>query len=287
MIHPMAIVESLDIGEGTRIWAFAHVLPGAVIGADCNICDGVFIENDVIVGDRVTVKCGVQLWDGVRLEDDVFVGPNATFTNDKYPRSKQQRQELFTHVRRGASIGANATILPGVVIGEEAMIGAGSVVTHDVAPGSVVAGNPARTMRVSAQKVSPARILLRRAADERGSLAALEHEDLPFLPVRTFIIYSVPVPSVRAQHAHLNCHQFLVCASGEITVETVGRAGDHSSAWRRTYQLDDPTDGLYIPPMNWTILSDFSDDAVLLVMASQPYDPDDYIRDYEEFKALL
>src|SRR5215210_5739353 len=128
-IHPHALCESAAIGENTRIWAFAHVLPGATIGRDCNICDYVFIENDVVVGDRVTIKCGVQLWDGLRVADDVFVGPNATFSNDKYPKSKQyQTRVLETHVGRGASIGGGATILPGLKIGAGAMVGAGSVV---------------------------------------------------------------------------------------------------------------------------------------------------------------
>lgn len=117
---------------------------GHARGADCNVCDHVFIENDVLVGDRVTIKCGVQLWDGVRLEDDVFVGPNATFTNDIFPRSKQYPQAFaHTEVRRGASIGANATILPGVTIGSRAMVGAGAVVTRNVPPNAVVVGNPA------------------------------------------------------------------------------------------------------------------------------------------------
>ena len=145
MIHPQAICETTQVGEGTRVWAFAHVLKGAVIGAECNVCDGVFIENDVVVGDRVTIKCGVQLWDGVRLESDVFVGPNATFTNDPMPRSKQYpNKDAQTIVRRGASIGANATILPGLTIGERAMVGAGAVVTHSVPAGAIVVGNPAR-----------------------------------------------------------------------------------------------------------------------------------------------
>ncbi len=140
-----AIVELEKVGRGTRVWAFAHILPGAVIGADCNICDGVFIENDVVVGDRVTVKCGVQLWDGVRLEDDVFIGPNATFTNDRFPRSKQYPGDFArTVVRQGASIGANATMLPGVTVGQHAMVGAGAVVTRDVPPIAIVVGNPAR-----------------------------------------------------------------------------------------------------------------------------------------------
>ncbi len=143
-VHPNALCESDQIGSGTRVWAFAHVLPGARVGADCNICDGVFIENDVTVGDRVTVKNGVQLWDGVTLEDDVFVGPNVTFTNDKMPRSRQYQGILRTVVRAGASIGANATILPGIEIGQSAMVGAGSVVTQSVPPNAIVVGNPAR-----------------------------------------------------------------------------------------------------------------------------------------------
>ena len=146
--HSHALVESENIGENSRIWAFAHVLPGARIGADCNICDHVFIENDVIVGDRVTVKCGVQLWDGLRVADDVFIGPNATFTNDLFPRSKQDFALMETRIERGATIGANATVLPGIIIGEGAMVGAGSVVTRDVPPHTLVAGNPARFVRI-------------------------------------------------------------------------------------------------------------------------------------------
>ena len=146
--HERAIVESEDIGDGTRIWAFAHVMPGARIGADCNICDHVFVENEAVLGDRVTVKNGVQIWDGVTVEDDVFIGPNVTFTNDPWPRSRK-RPEAWPSLRvcRGASIGANATLLPGVTVGEHAMVGAGSVVTADVPARAVVVGNPARVVR--------------------------------------------------------------------------------------------------------------------------------------------
>jgi acetyltransferase-like isoleucine patch superfamily enzyme len=151
-MHPQALVESEAIGERTRIWAFTHVLPGARIGNDCNICDHVFIENDVIIGDRVTIKCGVQIWDGIRLADDVMVGPNATFTNDLFPRSKQPFQLRSTIVEQGASIGANATILCGITIGAGAMIGAGSVVTRDVPPQAVVVGNPGRIIRYLTEK---------------------------------------------------------------------------------------------------------------------------------------
>jgi len=149
-IHIHALVDfGATIGDGTRVWAFAHVLPKAVIGCECNICDHVFIENDVKIGDRVTIKCGVQLWDGITLENDVFVGPNVTFTNDPFPRSRQYPEHGFprTLVKRGASIGGNATILPGIIIGENAMVGAGSVVTKDVPANTVVVGNPAKVVR--------------------------------------------------------------------------------------------------------------------------------------------
>jgi len=144
-IHPKAIVESNKIGKGTRIWAFAHILPGAVIGENCNICDQTFIENDVIVGDNVTIKSGVQIWDGLRIKNNVFIGPNATFTNDLYPRSKVYPEEFIkTCLEEGASIGANATIICGITIGEWAVIGAGSVVTKNVPDYALVYGNPAK-----------------------------------------------------------------------------------------------------------------------------------------------
>lgn len=145
MIHPSAIVElGARLGTGTRVWAFVHILPGAVIGDDCNICDHVFIENDVVLGHRVTVKCGIYLWDGVRVEDDVHLGPNVVFTNDRFPRSRRPFTLESTIVRTGASVGANATLLPGITIGRSAMVGAGSVVTRSVPDFALVIGNPAR-----------------------------------------------------------------------------------------------------------------------------------------------
>jgi acetyltransferase-like isoleucine patch superfamily enzyme len=147
-IHPLADVQSPHIGGGTRIWQFVVVLPQARIGRDGNICAHCFIENDVRVGDRVTLKNGVYLWDGFDVEDDVFIGPNATFTNDLRPRSRRLTAPLLpTRIRRGASIGAGAVILPGLTIGEQAMVGAGAVVTRDVASGETVVGNPARPLR--------------------------------------------------------------------------------------------------------------------------------------------
>lgn len=148
LIHKSSDVQSKQIGNGTKIWQFCVVLLGAKIGSDCNICSHCFIENDVVVGDRVTVKCGVQLWDGLRIEDDVFIGPNVTFSNDKYPKSKQYPDEfLKTVVKRGASIGANATILPGITIGQNAMVAAGAAVTKDVPAGVLVMGVPAKVVR--------------------------------------------------------------------------------------------------------------------------------------------
>jgi acetyltransferase-like isoleucine patch superfamily enzyme len=147
-IHPSADVAQCVIGEGTLIWQNVVILAGARIGRDCNICAHVLIEGDVVVGDRVTVKSGVQLWDGLRVADDVFIGPNATFTNDPFPRSRVALDVYpETVIERGASIGAGAVILPGLTIGTGAMVGAGAVVTRDVQPNMLVIGNPAREVR--------------------------------------------------------------------------------------------------------------------------------------------
>lgn len=133
MIHSLSDVQTKNVGNGTNIWQYCVILPGATIGVDCNICANCFIENDVVIGNRVTLKCGVYLWDGITVEDDVFIGPNATFCNDRYPKSRNKNANLEkTVIKKGASIGANATILPGVVIGENAIIGAGKVVTKSV-----------------------------------------------------------------------------------------------------------------------------------------------------------
>ena len=141
MIHPLSDVQSKNIGENTNIWQFCVVLENAVIGNNCNICSHCFIENDVKIGNNVTVKCGVQLWDGMRIEDNVCIGQNATFCNDKYPKSKNINWKMEPIViKKGASIGANATILPGVTIGEDAMIAAGAIITKDVPSGKTIIG---------------------------------------------------------------------------------------------------------------------------------------------------
>lgn len=142
-IHNLSDVQSENIGDNTNIWQFCVILPNAIIGKNCNICSHVFIENDVIIGDNVTVKCGVELWDKVRIEDNVFIGPNVTFCNDRYPVSRNKNAKLEgVHIKRNASIGANTTILPGITIGEGALIGAGSVITKDIPDNCKAYGNP-------------------------------------------------------------------------------------------------------------------------------------------------
>ena len=153
-IHPLADVSpEASVGANTRIWQFAVVLSGARIGANCNLNAHTLVEGGAVIGDGVTLKCGVYVWDGIVLEDDVFCGPNATFTNDKRPRSRM-RPDVFvtTHVERGASIGGGAVILPGIRIGEDALIGAGAVVTRDVPAGETWFGNPARSVPASTPK---------------------------------------------------------------------------------------------------------------------------------------
>jgi acetyltransferase-like isoleucine patch superfamily enzyme len=304
-VHPNAIVDCSAIGYNTKIWAFAHILSGAVIGKDCNICDGVFIEGNTTLGDRVTVKCGVQIWSGVRLEDDVFVGPNATFTNDLFPRSKDHSKPILeTRVCKGASIGANATILAGITIGRMAMVGAGAVVTKSVPPFAKVVGNPARIVgyanaaEQASIKVSPAHdkapcvvsfgvgnASLHRfnfVEDLRGNLTAGDFEkELPFQPKRHFLVFGVPGQEVRGEHAHHECHQFLIAPHGSVSVVA------DDGANRREVLLDHPSLGFYLPPLTWGIQYKYSSDAVLLVFASHAYHPEDYIRDYDEFLEVL
>jgi UDP-2-acetamido-3-amino-2,3-dideoxy-glucuronate N-acetyltransferase len=148
-IHPLSDVHSSSIGIGTRIWQYSVILEGAIIGENCNVCAHTLIESDVIVGNNVTIKSGVYLWDGITIENNVFLGPSVTFTNDKYPRSKVYPDEYMrTYVKTGASLGANATILPGITIGKNSMIGAGAVVTKDVPDNVLVIGNPAKIVKM-------------------------------------------------------------------------------------------------------------------------------------------
>jgi acetyltransferase-like isoleucine patch superfamily enzyme len=301
-VHSHGLCESDNVGAGTRIWAFAHVLKGACIGRDCNICDNVLVEGDVVIGDSVTIKSGVQLWDGVRLGNNVFVGPNATFTNDLFPRSKRYPDKfLETIVEDGASIGANATILAGIRIGRSAMIGAGAVVTRSVPSHAVVVGNPGRIVgydqddSASGANIPEASSARRRLAvgaselwqmrhyvDMRGELSPMEFgSDLPFLPQRSFVVYGVPTADVRGSHAHKLCHQFLIAIHGKVTVTL------NDGAQSDEVTLGEPTVGLWLPPMVWATQRQFEAGTKLLVFASLPYDPDDYIRDYQAFRELI
>ncbi len=302
-VHEKGIVEAgAQIGAGTTIWAFSHVLAGAVIGENCNINDHVFIENQVVIGNRVTVKCGVQVWDGITIEDDVFIGPNATFTNDHFPRSKQYPVEYTqTRICQGASIGANATILPGVKIGRKVMVGAGAVVTRDIPPYAIVVGNPARIVGyvsshkqeklqsqiysddISDLQVAAASLVkIPKITDLRGDLVFAEYDQhLPFSPKRFFVIHNVPSLAVRGEHAHKAQHQFLVCLQGSCAVVL------DDGQTRDEVLLNRSDVGLHIPPMVWAIQYKYAQDAILLVMASDIYDADDYIRDYEVYRRLV
>ena len=311
-VHPMADVQTNAIGANTRIWQYCVILPGAKIGANGNICSHCFIENDVVLGDRVTVKSGVQLWDGLRVGNDVFIGPNVSFSNDRFPRSRQ-RPEHFAkiHIADGASIGAGAIILPGVTIGAGGLVGAGAVVTRDVPPHSTVVGNPARIIGYhefndptpsqssrhtansnkkfgeihgTRSELGVATCFLERLPnfiDMRGSLAALEDgKGLPFIPARVFLVYGVTSNQVRGEHAHRRCEQFLVAVNDSLSVVV-------DDGHKRTeVQLTSPNIGLYLPPMVWGIQYKFNPESVLMVLASRPYEADDYIRDYDEFLRL-
>lgn len=305
-IHPSADVQSKVIGDNTKIWQYVVVLGSAVIGEDCNICSHCLVENDVVIGNRVTIKCGVQIWDGLRIEDDVFIGPNATFTNDLFPRSKHYPDKFAqTVIQKGASIGANVTILAGNTIGRNAMIGAGAVVTKNVPPYAIVVGNPARitgyVSTTSAHKKYPEVsqemsigpvgtsaiqgvqfVRLPIIPDLRGSLSFAEFgQYLPFVPKRYFLVYDVKSREVRGEHAHKELHQFLVCVKGACSVMV-----DDGNC-REEYILNTPGSALHIPPMVWGVQYKYSPDAVLMVLASDVYKSDDYIRDYDEFLSLV
>lgn len=301
-VHPAAIVESTaEIGAGTRVWAFAHVLSGARIGRDCNLCDGVFVEGDVVIGNRVTIKCGVQLWSGVRVEDDVFIGPNATFTNDRFPRSgRHLPQYPATILQAGCSVGANATILPGLTLGRSCLVGAGAVVTRNVPPHAIVTGNPAEIVgydepaggiaarnpsasesRPLTQGTSVTDVRLYETPlieDLRGDLTVGDFDrHVPFQAKRYFFVFNVKNREIRGQHAHRTCKQFLICVSGScwIAVDDGRR--------REQFFLDSPRKGIFLPARIWGTQFRFSSDSRLLVFASELYDPADYIRDYDEF----
>lgn len=306
IIHPLSDVQSKDIGPNTRIWQFVVILPGAKIGAEANICSHCLIENDVVIGDRVTVKSGVQLWDGLRISNDVFIGANVAFVNKKdAPGSPRTGKTQNTMIDAGVTIHAGATILPGLRLGRNAMIGAGAVVTRSVPPNAIVIGNPARIVgyvdagsdrpgvhhgsavgapgTVYSSKVQGVSLLtLPLITDIRGNLSVGEFQrSIPFEAKRYFMVFDVPSVETRGEHAHRECHQFLICVRGRVSVV----ADDGVN--REEFLLDQPNLGLHLPPMVWGIQYKYSADALLLVFASHYYDAEDYVRDYNEFLNLV
>lgn len=296
--HPTAVVESQAIGHGTEIAAFARILAGARIGAGCRIGEHTLVETGAVVGDRVTLRPGVRLWDGVVLEDDVFVGPNATISDER--RLPGARPPVTT-IRRGASVGANATILAGLTIDEDVVVEPGAVVTRNVPRNAMVTGNPARIVGYAGARIPDppphavtatgrdtgslvGGVVLYRlplVSDLRGMLSFAESgREVPFAVRRYFVVFDVDTEQVRGEHAHRTLHQFLVCVHGRCSV--MADDGRH----RQEFLLDSPDVGIYIPPMTWAVQYKYSRDGVLLALVSDVYDPDDYIRDYGEFLAL-
>jgi acetyltransferase-like isoleucine patch superfamily enzyme/dTDP-4-dehydrorhamnose 3,5-epimerase-like enzyme len=311
-IHPHALVEAgANIGDDTRISAFARVLAGARIGRECHLWDQVFVDGSVALGDRVTLKCGAKLWGDIQVGNDVVIGPGATFTDDLYPKS---RPHLAGHsgivLEKGCTIGANATLLPGVRIGQGAMVGAGAVVTQSVPPNAIVAGNPAQISGYVTNQLDSGRRVARPHAqpltgdstkhqtfpsavkgvsfhefpviqDLRGDLIVGEFtRHIPFPVRRYFLVFNVQSQEIRGEHAHRRCEQFLVCVSGSVRI-----AVDDGKN-REDFILNRATQGLYVPPMTWATQYGYSSDGVLLVFASDFYDPADYIRDYQDFLSV-
>ncbi|WP_024275765.1 WxcM-like domain-containing protein [Hyphomicrobium sp. 802] len=301
-VHPHGICDSQSVGKGTRIWAFAHVLKGARIGTRCNICDHVFIENDVVLGNDVTVKCGVQLWDGIVIGDGVFIGPNATFTNDRFPRSKSYPDAfLKTILEDNVSIGANATILPGLRIGRGAMVGAGSVVTRNVPAHATVVGNPAVIVGYNNSDCRPIHdtpVIIKSKIEERtdlgvggcwaeqlphtkdmeGSVTPIEIQKRVQFQPASIAVLSITNPNVRTEYARRECKQFIVAVTGGFSaLLDDGRN-------RKEVRLEDASVGLHLAPMVWITRHNYSPNTVLLIAESRPHEQSDYIYDYEAFR---
>ena len=294
--HATALVETEAVGAGSRVLAFARIAAGAVIGENCAVHDHAFLDGGVTLDADVSIGAGARLLGTLRLGRGVIVGPNAVLGR------LDATSEDEIAVGRDARIGANVTVLPGFTIGRGAVVEAGSVVHADVPAHAIVSGSPARivgyvdalpepteaevldlsALEKPTETGVPGVVLhpLTYARDLRGSLAAVEFSDLPFPPRRVFAVYGVPSESVRGAHAHRTCGQLLVCMSGEVSC-----IADDGTA-RQEFRLTSPKVGLHIPPMIWSMQCRYTRDAVLVVLAELPYDPDDYIRDYEEFLEL-
>jgi UDP-2-acetamido-3-amino-2,3-dideoxy-glucuronate N-acetyltransferase len=296
-VHPSALVETDSVGDGTTVGAFARIAAGASVGGKCSIEEQAFVDEGVRVADEVTLGVGVRLLGQVVVGHGVEVAANAVLGH----MDGKADEEVV--VGRGARIGANATVLAGLRIGRGAVVSPGSVVESDVPAHAVVRGSPARivsyvdalpettkpeidlsTLSEPTQTGVAGVFLypLTYARDLRGSLSALEFEGLAFMPRRMFAVYGVPDESVRGAHAHRTCGQLLVCMSGEARC-----IADDGKGSRQEFVLSTSKAGLYLPPMIWGMQYGYTRDACLVVLAELPYDPDDYIRDYEEFVALV
>lgn len=310
LIHTAAEVYSEQVGDNSRIGPFSLVLEQVKIGADVNIDSHCLIENQVVMGDRVTIKSGVRLGGDLTIGNDVFVGPNATITNTTCSTANRHLCEpVSTCIEDDASISGGATVLAGVTIGKGALVAAGAVVTKSVPAYTIVTGNPAQVVGyvdgsshseddniVSVNRVSafPARgdndmvslgvgnslvQRLKYVEDMRGNLSVGEFpSDIPFVPKRYFLVFDVPNQEVRGSHAHKECEQFLICIKGSVNIMV-----DDGNV-RSEVVLDSCDLGVYIPPLVWGTQYRYSEDAVLLVFASHVYDDSDYIRDYQEFQ---
>jgi UDP-2-acetamido-3-amino-2,3-dideoxy-glucuronate N-acetyltransferase len=297
-INPLLEVESSQIGK------FCVIETQERLGQDCKIGSSVFIDTKVRIGDRVTINSGANLSGVLHIEDDVFIGANVTFaTNHFFCEQSSPNLNSKTHVLSGASIASGAIIGAGLTIGKKAQIREGAVVMQDVPAYSIVSGNPAQIVGYTetqkkhhAQHLDFPQTIGKKDLDVRGAsihrfkcVKDLRGDltvgnlpaDIPFLPQRFFIVSNVPNSDVRGEHAHRECHQFLVVPHGAVSCLV------DDGCTREEVRLDSPELGLYMPPKVWGVQYKYSSDAVLFVFASHPYDPDDYVRDYDEFCKLV
>lgn len=302
-VHATAQCESSDIGSGVSVGAFAYVESGARVGTAVAIGSHVRVESGAVIGDRVKIGAGAHIAAHVVIEDDAIVGDQVVFAPERADSHGAPGGIPVTVVRSAAELGSGTTILRGVEVGRGAVVGPGSVVARSVPPYALASGNPSRVINyIGADATdSPSRsgtgvagvtqlevrgVSVHRFTeftDPRGSLVAGEMpaELLPFVPRRWFLVYDVPSRELRGEHAHRECHQFLLCVAGSLTVAV------DDGRRRAEIVLDRPDTGVYIPPMVWGSQFRYEPDSVLLVFASHPYDAGDYIREYEGYLAEL